>query len=66
MHDLSDAQRKVLLIGKLKVSRFVKAMSELSQQLKLVFGGKESRADMRRIFEKFAVYFEKSRLQAAG
>jgi len=56
----------VLLIGKLKVSRFVKAMSELSQQLKLVFGGKESRADMRRIFEKFAVYFEKSRLQAAG
>jgi len=61
LYELSDTQRRVLLISKLKggalewmhadPSRFVKPTSELLQQLQLAFGGNESKADMNRKFE---------------
>jgi len=61
LYDLSDTQRRVLLISKLKgnalewmhadPSRFVKPTNELLQQLQLAFGGNESKADIRRKFE---------------
>ncbi|XP_043063834.1 uncharacterized protein LOC122320005 [Drosophila ficusphila] len=61
LYNLTDAQRRVLMISKLKgsalqwmhadASRFVKPTEELLQQLHLAFGGNESKAVMRRKFE---------------
>ncbi|KAH8286256.1 hypothetical protein KR054_005525, partial [Drosophila jambulina] len=76
LHRLSEMQRRILLISKLKgnsmqwlhadAGRIATPMKELLEQLKLPFGGVESKSSFRRKFEartwspseKFAVYFE--------
>ncbi|XP_041633476.1 uncharacterized protein [Drosophila kikkawai] len=81
LYSLSDMQRRALLISKLKgnslewmhadAGRFAKPVNELLEQLKLAFGGIESKSVLRRKFEarswspneQFATYFgEKCRL----